>query len=222
MFSTRSRLLAIAGGAISSLVLITAAVGASGPPTSLKVLLCGTTSGFSGDRVSGQSSIDHPSGLSATGDEFAYTGQNCRDEAGNSSSNRFSWTIRQDNVNLVTERGNEHADAATTTLAQTGSFANGFDGHVYEYDLPNGDFATCQDSSHVYYASGHAFDSACSVGSGPGNFNTEGGASTGNHYNGKYGTLIYRWGNGITDQSQCPTNQSTTYCFEAIIIGQIN
>lgn len=220
MFSTRSRLLAVAGGAIATLLLLTVATSAAGPPTSLSVLLCGTTSGFGADRVSGNSSIDHPSGLSASGQDYSYTGQNCRTNNA-SSSGTFTWTIRQDNVNLTTERGNEHADASATMLAETGSFANGFDGGVYEYDLPSGDPATCGDGSQVYYASGHAFDSACSVGSAPGNFNTEGGASTGQHYNGKYGTLIYRYGSS-TSGSPCGTDQSTTYCFEAIIQGQIN
>ena len=220
MFSTRARLLAIAGGAFSSLVLITAAVGASGPPTSLKVLLCGTTSGFSADRVSGNSSIDHPSGLSASGSEYQFTGQNCQNPG--SSDGSFSWTVRQDNVNLSTERGNEHADAAATSLAETGSFANGFDGQVYEYDFaPNNDPAACSGSRTLFYASGHAFDATCAVGAGPGNFNTEGGASSGNHYNGKYGVLIYQ-----EDMTQIPTTQcadgSATYCFQAIVQGQIN
>jgi hypothetical protein len=225
MFSTRKRLLAVAGAPVVLLVAVTAAASAAaGPPVSTQVLLCGTTQGFSGDAaVSGNSSIEHPSGLTASGQEFDYTGQNCRNNSGSSTGN-FTWTIRQDNVNTATERGNEHADATMTNLDSTGgpTQANGFDGAVYEFDLPNGDFATCQDSSQVYYASGHAFDSSCSVGSGPGNFNTEGGAATGDHLNGKYGTLIYRWGNGTTDNSQCPTNQSTTYCFEAIIQGQQN
>lgn len=220
MLSTRTRLLAIVGGTLASLLLITAAGHAAGPPTSLSVLLCGTTSGFSADRVSGNSSIDHPSGLNASGKDYTYSGQNCRTN-GSSSNGSFTWTIRQDNVNLATERGNEHADASSTTLAQTGSFANGFDGGVYEFDLPNGDFTTCQDGSQVYYASGRPFDTACSVGTAPGNFNTEGGASSGQHFNGKYGTLIYRFGSSSSG-SPCGTDQSATYCFEAIIQGKVN
>jgi len=219
MFSTRFRVLAIAGGALTSLLLITVASSAAGPPTSLSVLLCGTTSGFSADRVSGNSSIDHPSGLSASGSEYQFTGQNCQNASGSSGS--FQWTVRQDNVNLATERGNEHADAAMTTLAETGSFANGFDGQVYEYDFaPNNDPATCGNRT-LFYASGHAFDGTCAVGSGPGNFNTEGGASTNNHYNGKYGTLIYQEDQTAVPTTQCPDG-GATYCFQAIIQGQVN
>jgi len=219
MFSTRFRVLAIAGGALSSLLLITVASSAAGPPTSLSVLLCGTTSGFSADRVSGNSSIDHPSGLSASGSEYQFTGQNCQNPG--SSGGSFQWTVRQDNVNLSTERGNEHADAAMTTLAETGSFANGFDGQVYEYDFaPNNDPATCGNRT-LFYASGHAFDGTCAVGSGPGNFNTEGGASTNNHYNGKYGTLIYQEDQTAVPTTQCPDG-GATYCFQAIVQGQLN
>lgn len=218
MFTTRTRLLAIAGGAISSLVLITAAVGASGPPTSLKVLLCGTTSGFSAYPQSGNSSVDHPTGLSASGGEYRFTGQNCTHPG--SSTGNFTWAIRQDNVNTVTERGNEHADASATTLAQTGNLANGFDGQVFDFDLPSGDGVACGDGDRtVFYASGHGFDAACPVGSAPGNFNTEGGASTGQHYNGKYGTLIYQESNNTSSPCQLG---SSMYCFQAIVEGQIN
>ena len=218
MFSNRGRLLAVAGGAAALLLGITAAAGASGPPTSLQVLLCGTTSGFAAYPQSGNSSIDHPTGLQASGSEYAFSGQNCQNPG--SSTGNFSWTIARDNVNTATEHGTEHADASMTTLTETGSFANGFDGGVYEFDLPSGDATQCGNRS-VVYASGHAFDGTCDLGAAPGNFNTEGGASTGNHYNGKYGTLIYQEDQTQVPTTQCPTG-SSNYCFQAVIEGQIN
>jgi hypothetical protein len=223
MLSTRTRLLAIAGGILASLLLITATTSAAGPPTTLNVLLCGTTTGFSADRVSGNSSVDHPSGLTATGSEYSFdpaNPTNCQGQSNNGGD--FTWTVRQDNVNLATERGNEHASAESTKLLQTGQFDNQFDGLVYEYDFaPNNDPAACPGSRTLYYASGHAFDATCAVGSGPGNFNTQGGAQDNNHYNGKYGVLIYQDDSSLNTGCNSQANPGV-YCFQAIIVGRLN
>lgn len=217
MLSSRGRFAAVAGGALGCLLAISFSVAASGPPTSVQVLLCGTTTGFAAYPTSGNSSIDHPTGLQASGSEYAYTNQNCQNHG--SSNGTFTWTIARDNVNTVSEHGTEHADAAMTMLSQTTGFPSGFDGGVYEFDLPSGDATTCSGNRSVFYASGHAFDTTCAVGSAPGNFNTEGGAASGQHYNGKYGTLIYQESNNM--MSSCPSGGSM-YCFQAIIEGQIN
>ena len=219
MLSTRNRLLAVSGGIFASVVLFAAgASAAAGPPQSFALLLCGTTAGFAASPHSGNSDIDHPTGLQASGTEYTYSGQNCQNPG--SSGGNFSWTVGHANVNTSTEHGTEHADASMTMLAETGSFANGFNGGVFEYDFGGGDSAPCGNRS-VFYASGHAFDATCSIGSAPGNFNTEGGASSGQHYNGKYGTLIYQEDQTQVPTTQCPTG-SSTYCFQAVIQGQFN
>ena len=63
--------------------------------------------------------------------------------------------------------------------------------------------------------------STCNQGSAPGNFNTEGGAQNGDHFNGKYGTLIYQEDQTQVPSTQCPDG-GPTYCFQAIIQGQQN
>jgi hypothetical protein len=226
MFSTRTRLLAIGGGAVTCLLAITAAASASaGPPAATQVLLCGTTAAFAAYPQSGNSSIDHPTGLQAMGQEYEWQpGMDCENRGNAQSVGTFTWTVRQANVNVATERGNEHADASVTTLASTGSFANGFDGQLVDYDLQNsdGDPFACGNGAQSYYGSGHigGFDSGCSgIGSLPGNFNTEGGAASGDHLNGKYGTLVYKDSN---DTSCSSSGNSGTFCFEAIIVGRQN
>ena len=226
MFSSRNRLLAIAGGTVTCLLAISAAASASaGPPTTTKVLLCGTTTGFAASPQSGNSSIDHPTGLQAMGTEYSWTaGTDCENRGNDQSLGSFTWTIRQANVNVATERGNEHADASMTSLASTGSFANGFNGQLVDYDLQNsdGDAHSCSNGAQAYYGSGHigSDDTGCSdIGDGPGNFNTEGGASSGDHFNGKYGTLVYKDSN---DNMCSSSGNSGTFCFEAIIQGQQN
>src|SRR5579884_348505 len=99
MLSSRSRVAAVVGGAMGCLLALSIAVGASGPPTSLQVLLCGTTPGFAGYPQSGNSTIDHPTGLQASGSEYAYSGQNCQNPG--SSTGNFTWTIARDNVNTT-------------------------------------------------------------------------------------------------------------------------
>src|SRR5436309_7434821 len=80
----------------------------AGQPTPTRVLLCGMYMPAT-DRFAGNSSIDHPFGASATGNEYPYSGQNC--EASQPSSiGTFMWTLSHSNVNIGTERGTEHGE----------------------------------------------------------------------------------------------------------------
>jgi hypothetical protein len=204
----------------STLTSTNAANTAAGKPTPTNVLLCGTQNSPGSDRVAGSSNIDHPSGRSAMGNEYAYTGQNCEDETSmggfKSSSDMFTWTIGHSNVNLVTEKGTEHGAATLTT---TDGFVAGFNGRIGDYDFApaDSDPIVCGDQRQVFYASGHKYDNACPTPSQPGNYNTHGGASTGQHYRGQYGTLFYQDDNN----NSCKTG-SMSYCFQAIIQGQQN
>src|SRR3954452_18579802 len=87
---------------------------AAGPPVATNYLLCGMWTQGS-DRVSGQSTIDHPSGASSNGQQYDYSGQNCDNEyngAGGFSngSGQYTWTISHSNVDTRGEResGTEH------------------------------------------------------------------------------------------------------------------
>jgi hypothetical protein len=209
-------------GTSSSATTHTSKSSSAGQPMPNQDLLCGMWSQGS-DRISGGSNIDHPSGAMATGNVYPYTGQNCDSNSANSSG-MFTWTIAHSNVNTVetSERGTEHGEF----MLSTGTREAGFDGHITNYDFgvppltaPAPDPCTNRD---IYYASGHigAYDSAgsCSP-SGPGNFNTHGGAQTGSHFRGNYGTVVYQQNNNPT--GSCPSGGST-YCFEAILEGQTN
>lgn len=188
----------------------------AGQPVDSKILLCGMwTQGM--DRISGNSDIDHPNGASATGMEYPYTGQNCEDDQP-TSTGPFSWTISHSNVNLVKEKGTEHGIA---NLAESDDHSVGFNGQITDYDFapaPAPDPVACGDRL-VYYASGHAYDPCGTIPSAPGNFNTHGGAQEGEHVVGKYGTLVYQYGD--MTNSPCPKN-SSDYCFEGILQGQQN
>ena len=91
---------------------------------------------------------------------------------------------------------------------------------------PNFDLSTADSTGDpcgdriIYYASGHNYDSGACSGSSVGNFNTHGGAETGDHFRGNYGTIVYQWGDS-TSQSPCKKD-SANYCFEAILEGQTN
>jgi len=123
------------------------------------------------------------------------------------------------------EFGTEHGIA---TLSTDQSQAAGFNGRVTNFDLSindnDGDPCTAQGFNRsVYYASGNQ-DTAnnCSPGA-PGNFNTHGGASTGAHFRGIYGTTVYQDEDTNNVQSQC--NQSlgsANMCFEGVINGFTN
>jgi len=205
---------------------------AAGQPVPTQVLLCGTfTPGT--DNFSGASDIDHQNGASSAGKVYAYHGQNCDQEEGqNDSIGTFTWTVSRSNVHAAeagsapqAEFGTEHGIA---TLSTDQDQAAGFNGRVTNFDLSlndnDGDPCNSQGSNRsVYYASGNQ-DTAnnCSPG-GPGNFNTHGGASTGAHFRGNYGTTVYQDEDISNVQSQC--NQSlgsTTMCFEGVINGFTN
>lgn len=189
----------------------------AGAPTATNVLLCGMYTAPT-DHFSGKSSIDHPTGGGAMGYEYQYAnGDRCTDSdySGAGSMGMFSWTSEHTNVNTTTERGTEHG------LAMLSSDMNknaGFNGRVTNYDFD--DTPDQCSERDIYYASGHSYDAtgACSP-SGPGNFNTHGGAASGDHFRGMYGTVVYQDTND--SMSPCQTG-SPSYCFEAILKGQTN
>jgi hypothetical protein len=191
----------------------------AGQPVANQNLLCGTWTQGS-DRISGQSNIDHPNGAMATGMVYPFAqGTNC-DNNSASSSTTFMWTIAHSNVNTATERGTEHGEFVINNGQEAG-----FDGHITNYDFTTPLTAAAPDtcsSRDIYYTSGHigAYDSAGScASSGPGNFNTHGGAQTGSHFRGNYGTVVYQQNNN--PGGSCPSG-GAKYCFEAILEGQTN
>ena len=192
-------------------------------------LLCGTQTAPTDD-FSGASSIDHPSG-SASGKVYSYaTYQRCEDaNSKGSSSDMFNWTVNHSNVhqnagNPQNERGTEHGILTATVIADTKNV--GFNGQITDYDF--GDTAdTCAGSDrHQYYASGRQDPNVvCGTPSGPGNINTHGGADTMQHFHGKYGSTVFTYDHQNStgqNDSPCPTNQSTTFCFEAVLAGTTN
>lgn len=197
---------------------IAASAGSAGQPVATSALLCGTFTPGS-DSISGQSSIDHPAGGSASGQYFAYSGQNCESEYGQNGSQTFTWTIGHSNVNTSTERGTEHGQLVLSTAS---ALVTGFNGQITNFDfttpITGSETPDANGNRLIYYASGHAYDPSGS-GSGAGNFNTHGGAATGQHFRGMYGTLIYQDQNNLNSPCQSGSN---TYCFEAILVGQTN
>ena len=203
----------------------------AGQPVPTDVLLCGTWMTGS-DRLSGPN-IDHPSGSSAMGKVYNYHGQNCEQEEGqNDSIGSFTWTIDHSNVHTQeagsapqAERGTEHGIAMLST---DNSQEAGFNGHITNFDLSmadkDGDACNSQGSNRsVFYASGNRDASGNCSGGGPGNFNTHGGASTGTHFRGQYGTTVYQDEDMSNMMSQCNASMgSTAMCFEGVIQGQTN
>lgn len=221
--------MALSAATASALSLGAVAQGAgtdptAGQPVATSDLLCGLWTQGS-DRISGQSSIDHPSGANAMGQQYAYTGQSCENENNGmggfkSGSGMFTWTISHSNVDTSTERGTEHG---LMTLSADANKNAGFNGHVTNYDFGTPISTSAPDpcgNRETYYASGHAYDGSgsCSP-SGPGNFSTHGGAATGDHFRGMYGTVVYQDENNM--RSPCPGG-SGKYCFEGILEGQTN
>src|SRR5579864_3109787 len=212
----------------------THAATSAGTPVPTQVLLCGTWS-TGGDRFSSPN-IDHPSGSSASGNVYQYHGQDCESEEGptpaDSSIGTFTWTISHSNVHAQesgsapqAEFGTEHGLAALSTDNQQ---AAGFQGRIGNFDLStndsDGDACNSQGSNRsVFYASGSQDTSgSCSPG-GFGNFNTHGGASTGAHFRGNYGTTVYQDEDMSNVNSQCNgALGSMTLCFEGVINGQTN
>ena len=209
--------------------LVLGALAASGAfadsGTSNAYLLCGTPTAPVND-ISGASSIDHPSSA-ASGKVYSYaTYQRCEDANGQSSSNAFNWTVNHSNVNLNAsnprdERGTEHGTLTSSVISGTRNV--GFNGQLTNYDFGDAGDSGCGDRT-IYYASGNQDTNTCSP-SGPGNINTHGGADTLQHFHGKYGSAVFQYDHknvaGQND-SPCPTNQSTTYCFEAVLAGTTN
>jgi len=226
MTSRRWALLAATPAALAGLSVGTHAVGAgsaAGQPVPENVLLCGMfTTGT--DRFSGASSIDHPSGASSSGQTYAYTGQRCEDEQGQSGDGTYTWTIATSNIHAresgsspQAEFGTEHGQYALSDHPRQG----GFNGRVTNFDLSSADNdGDACGSRTVYYASGFQANTggSCSP-SGPGLFNTHGGAASGDHFRGDYGTVVYQYGDQTN--SPCPTG-SSSYCFEAVLNGQTN
>jgi hypothetical protein len=195
----------------------------AGKPVATNDLFCGLWTQGS-DRIAGNSNIDHPSGASATGNVYDYTAQTCESEYNGSGgfksgSDMFTWTISHSNVNTSTERGTEHG---IYTFASSSALLAGFNGQVTNYDfttpITSSETPDANGNRRIYYASGHAYDPSGS-GSGAGNFNTHGGAATGQHFRGKYGTIVYQDANN--SQSPCRSG-SGNYCFEGILKGQTN
>jgi hypothetical protein len=209
---------ALAGLAIAT----TAAFGAAGQPVAQQELLCGTIMPAA-DNFSGASDIDHPDGSTSTGKTYPYANQDCENPG--SSDGNYQWTITHSNVHAQeagtspqAERGTEHVQFALTNGQQAGA-----QGRITNFDLSANDNTgdPCGSNRVVYYASGHQYDEAgsCSP-SSVGNFNTHGGAATGEHFRGNYGTVIYQRNDNNTD-NPCKTG-SMNYCFEAILVGQTN
>ena len=207
----------------------------AGTPVPVQVLLCGTWA-TGADQFSGTSDIDHPSGSSSTGKIYPYHGQTCESEDGptpaDSSTGTYTWTIRHSNVHAVetgsgpqAEFGTEHGTAALSTTQE----AAGLNGQIKNFDLStndsDGDSCTASDGSSrsIFYSSGaQDTQNSCSPG-GPGNFNTHGGASTGQHFRGNYGSTVYQDTDMTDTDSQCNSGlASTTKCFEGVINGFVN
>jgi len=234
------RRLALTAAVPAALALATAAglaanAATAGRPQANSYLLCGVWAPGT-DRMSGASVQDHPAGSAVSGgEEYRYDKDRCENHY---SSNAFStsgqvttfnWTVNHSNVNVDTERGTEHG---IVTLASTGTLQAGFNGQITNDDfttpLGTGQPDTDSSSRSIYYASGHAYDDSGS-GSGAGNFNTHGGASTGDHFRGTYGTIVYQDNQKNADGSSNPNYQdspcqqgSANYCFEGILIGYTN
>ena len=194
------------------------ATGASAGPTAGKPVdnsftICGT--GNAPQAVSdGQSSESKFGGGMFSGNKADYAPGSCNSD--NSSSGGSTWTIGHGNVNTDTERGTEHGQY----LLEGTSTPGGFNGHVTDWDFNGGD--ACQDAAGrtVYYQSGNLTD--CAPSFGPvGNFNTHGGAATGEHFRGTYGTIIFQQDSSNPTSHNCDVG-SDNYCIEIDLTGQTN
>lgn len=204
-------------------VAATGVFGASsaGKPQAEQDLLCGLYTPGNENNFAGASDTDHPDGSSAMGMTYTYTGQNCESENGQTGSGSFTWTIDHSMVHTAggnAETGVEHVQF---TMDITGNRASGAQGHITNYDLSSADSAgdTCG-SRIIFRTSGHNYDNGTCGGGSVGNFNTHGGANTGDHFRGNYQSIVYQWGDS-TSQSPCKEG-SANYCFEAVLEGQTN
>jgi hypothetical protein len=182
----------------------------AGRPTPMALTLCGT--GMVGaDHFEGQSQQDHPSSSAFMATQEP-AGTTCT--ADNSSAGSNTWKILHSNVDVSTERGTEHG----LLMLSSSSREAGFQGHITDYDLESGGDA-CTDSNgrSVFYQSGTETD--CAVSFGPvGNFNTHGGAEDGQHFRGRYGTIIFQQN---SNNHTCDVG-SMTYCIQVDLSGQTN
>jgi hypothetical protein len=186
------------------------AASSAGQPTPEQVTLCGVGTATA-QHIEGSSNQDHPSPSSFTATQVAY-GTQCT--AQNSAPGSNSWDILHSNADVVTERGTEHGEF----LLQSSSNEAGFDGHITDYDLqPGGDPCVDAAGRSVFYQSGTETD--CPTSFGPvGNFNTHGGAQTGQHFRGTYGTIIFQQN---SNQHTCDVG-TQMYCIEVNLTGQTN
>jgi hypothetical protein len=208
---------AVAGIALATLG---ASAGSSaGTPTAQPALLCGMwMQSAAVDDVSGNSNQDHVNGADVSGGQYYTYGTgntSCQQEYNNgafkSGAQTFTWKINHSNVDVQRERGTEHG---LFTLQNTSAWAAGFQGQISNYDFATPLTSQAGDdngTTTVYYTSGHP--------DGAGNFNTHGGAATGAHYRGTYGTVVYQ--DDSNNMSPCKKG-SSNYCFQAILIGQVN
>jgi hypothetical protein len=225
----RSRLATLLGAAAvaatGGIAVLSFAAGAGGVAagTPTRYLLCGTEPAPAAD-FSGDSQIDHPSDA-AMGNVYVYSGQRCEDEQGQSSSFQFTWTVNHGNVDLNAgnpnyERGTEHGILTTNAIP---GYSVGFNGQITNFDFQEaGDTCAAAQERQDFYDSGNRDPNGCAP-PAPGNINTHGGAATMQHFNGHYGSTAYKYDSQAGQpQSPCPTSQSTTFCFEAVLIGSTN
>lgn len=220
----RWALMAATPAALAGLAIATTGASAgstAGKPTPNSYLLCGMFVPGNSDNYAGSSTEDHPDGSSTGGTVYPYApGTNC-DNNNASSLGAYTWTIAHSNVqtnpaNPNYERGTEHVQF---TMDVTGNRASGAQGHITNFDFNSGETGDpCTGNRTIYYASGHQYDPATCSPSSVGNFNTHGGAETGDHFRGTYGTVVYQWND---NNSNCKPG-SGVYCFEAILVGQTN
>lgn len=214
-------LIAAAPAAAAGLAIAAFGVSAgssAGQPQSQNALLCGLYMPGADD-VSGNSNQDHVSGAKVSmGQYYDYNAANssCDKEYNgtggfNSGTQTFTWKVTHSNVNVDTEKGTEHG---LFTLQNSSAWAAGFQGRISNYDFMTPLTPQAGDDNGtqtIYYVSGHP--------GGDGNFNTHGGAASGAHYRGTYGTIVYQ--DDSNSKSPCQTG-STNYCFQAILLGQVN
>ena len=226
----RWALMAATPAALAGLAIGTSfAFGASsaGKPVAHNYLLCGIYVPGNESNFAGASDTDHPNGSTKSGMTYNYTNQNCENPG--SSTGTFSWTITHSMVHTSggnAETGVEHVQFS---MEITGNRTSGAQGHITNFDLSTADSAgdPCpppasgsSPSRVIFYASGHFQDklNSCSP-SSVGNFNTHGGAQTGDHFRGNYGTVVYQDNNN----DACKVNNSNMdMCFAALLEGQTN
>jgi hypothetical protein len=183
----------------------------AGKPVDTSTTVCGVGNAPMAT-ADGQSNEDKFGGAMFTGNEQP-AGTPC-DES-NSGPGQSTWTIGHGNVNTVTERGTEHGQY----LLEGTTTQGGFNGHVTDWDFNGGDACVDAAGRSVFYQSGKETD--CAPSFGPvGNFNTHGGAATGEHFRGNYGTIIFQK-KSTTGTGPCEPG-SSNYCIQVDLVGQTN